>query len=124
MRLYWNYFDQIKSKLPTQFVKIFQSGDFHDSEITSIIFSKFPTKKRNVYNITLSIENDEFKGEIVHQNVKKYTNSFVDISKYGCLCEYLYGEILYENELWIHNIRFAQNNELSICCKSINWVSL
>lgn len=104
-------------------IEIFLSDYLHDSEITSINFLKVTNKKRNVYNLTLYLKNEEFEGGIVHYDVIKYTNSFSNSLDFGYPCEYLYGEVLYEDELWSHNIRYTENNELSIHCKSIDWIA-
>ena len=122
MSLYWKNFDSLKSKLSSETAEIFSSKHLHDSEITAVLFKKEKAQKNNVYDLIVSIKNEVFEGDIVHQDVCLYFNSYSDTSKYKYLCEYLYGEILYENHLWIHNIKYSQDNELSVQCKKIQWI--
>ena len=123
MERYWAAFEKIKKKLPSNIAEILSSKFLHDSEILAFVFQKESEGNKFRYDLQIKIKNEEFEGSIVHRDVVDYQNTYNNPLKDRFLCEYLYGEVYYEQGLWIHNVRYTLESELMIRCKKIEWVS-
>jgi len=123
MIAYWHEFDRISHRLPKGVVNAFKNRFLHDSEIVSIdIFNRLQNKK-SAKIVQVKISNDSYSGIFSHEHVFELTYNYAirDSHDYGYLCEYKYGEILIEGDMWIHSFTCLDSTEVVIKCKKIIW---
>lgn len=118
---YWEEFNKISNKLPKRLVNKFSSIHLHDSEIEYITYVRDYSKTKISYNVIVKIRNEEFSGSFIHYGVTEYWIKTENFDKYINLSEYLYGELLNNQDSWTHNFIFSESNEVFIRCKKIDW---
>ena len=120
---YWSEFDRISHRLPKNVVSVFKNRFLHDSEIIGINVFHRLQKKERAKIVQVKITNDDYSGTFSHVDVFELSFNYAccDIRWYGYLWEYLYGEILLEGDMWIHNFTCSDSTEVMIKCKKIIW---
>jgi len=121
---YSSEFDHISHRLPKNVVNAFRNRFLHDSEIVSIDISNRVRNKRIEKIVQVKITNESYSGIFSHLDVFELKLDYTIHGyyvRYGHLCEYLYGEILLEGDMWIHNFTCSDSTEVMIKCKKIIW---
>lgn len=119
---YWAEFDKVKHRLPKNVVNAFHNRNLHDSEIKQISFHTVEKSKyKRLKTVTVAIANDVYAGTFIHEGVLEFSSNYSFTQKYVMLCEYLYGEILFENGNWTHSFVCSDSMEVFIRCKKIKW---
>lgn len=119
---YASELEKLQDKLPKRFFHMLKNGFFHDASIDSLSFVKNRSKKRKItYDIALSITYKERKSKIVHRDICDFKTD-IDFSEgYVDFGDYINGEILLKNGIWIHNFTCFNYNEINIKSKKIEW---
>ena len=113
---------KLQDKLPKRFYHMLENGFFHDASIDCISFIKNRSKKRRItYDVVLSITYKGKRSEIIHRDIFDFKTN-IDFSEgYIDFGDYINGEIIFENGIWIHNFTCFNYNEINIKCKKIEW---
>lgn len=127
-KLHYNKYTLCKKKLSKRLVHILDNCHFfHDTYIQEFSFKKVIGKKRDTFDLILTMQYDGYdeplNGQLIHRNVHQLNCNFLDLNKYVAFGDYLYGEIfLNEQKLWIHNFLFFKDSEVNILCEKIEWI--
>lgn len=121
-RLYTQEREKLKDRLPKKIYEALKSGFFHDASIESISFLKNHTlKQKTKFDIIIKLLQKEKNIELTYHDVSCFSTT-IDFSEgYVSFGDYQYGEILEDEEKWIHNFLFFNDSEINIKCEKITW---
>ena len=119
---YRREFDRLAHRLPPDVLNVLENG-LHDSDVLSISVYNRAASEGRAKIVQVKISNDRYYGNFVHEDVLELTFTYKirGCSWYGYSCEYAYGEILLEGDVWVHNFTCQDSMEVIIKCKSIGW---
>lgn len=113
---------KLQDKLPKRFYHMLENGFFHDASIDSLSFVKNRSKKHKVtYDLVLSITYKGKKSKLIHYNIINYMTNIDFSAGYVDFGDYINGEIIFDDGIWIHNFTCFNYSEINIKCKKIEW---
>ncbi len=113
---------KLQDKLPKRFYHMLENGFFHDASIDSLSFVKNRSKKHKVtYDLVLSITYKGKKSKLIHYNIINYMTNIDFSAGYVDFGDYINGEIIFDDGIWIHNFTCYNYSEINIKCKKIEW---
>lgn len=113
---------KLQDKLPKRFYHMLENGFFHDASIDSLSFVKNRSKKHKVtYDLVLSITYKGKKSKLIHYNIINYMTNINFSVGYVDFGDYINGEIIFDDGIWIHNFTCFNYSEINIKCKKIEW---